>query len=188
MDYGLIGENLSGSFSPQIHKALWGADYILLEKRTEEVGPFLENGCFRGINVATPYQKTVIPFLSELSETARSTGSVNTILRRIDGSLWGHNTDYDGFRMLIHSLSFRLQDRKVLILGDGGLANTVRAVLQDEHVGKLVTISEQNPYSFENAYGHPDAALIVNTTALGMYPNVDDTPVDLSVFPDCKAV
>lgn len=188
MEYGLLGERLGHSFSPRIHKALWGADYGLIEKSPEELGPFLQSGGFRGLNVTIPYKQAVIPYLAELSEAARAIGSVNTILRREDGSLWGHNTDYDGFLALVKSLSFDLRGKKALVLGDGGAAKTVRAVLRNKGVGELVTISRRGPDNYENLSRHVDAALIVNTTPLGMYPNVDAAAVDLERFPACKAV
>jgi shikimate dehydrogenase len=95
--YGLLGESLSHSFSPQIHAKLGGYHYLLFEKKPEELQEFLKYGGFEGINVTIPYKKTVIPFCSELSDTAKRTGSVNTLLNRADGTLFGANTDYFGF-------------------------------------------------------------------------------------------
>ena len=97
-EYGLIGGRLGHSFSPRIHRELGGYDYELVEIAPEEVGTFLRTVPFRGINVTIPYKQTVIPFLDEISENARRIGSVNTILRRRDGSLIGDNTDDPGFR------------------------------------------------------------------------------------------
>ena len=101
--YGLIGEKLGHSFSPAIHGKLADYDYNLYELAPEELGAFLTSGPFDGLNVTIPYKKAVIPYCRELTDQARRIGSVNTILRRSDGSLLGHNTDYDGFLYLLRS-------------------------------------------------------------------------------------
>ncbi len=188
MEYGLLGEKLGHSFSPQIHRALWGCDYGLIEKTPEELGPFLRSGAFKGLNVTIPYKQAVVPYLDELSPAAKAIGSVNTVLRRPDGSLWGHNTDYDGFLALLQSLKSSVQGRKALILGDGGAAKTVRAVLRAEGAGEIVTISRRGPENYTNLSRHADTELIVNTTPLGMYPAVDAQALDLGQFPRCGAV
>ena len=111
LEYGLIGEKLGHSFSPAIHHRLADYDYRLVELEPEELGPFLEKGQFRGLNVTIPYKKAVIPYCRELTEQARRIGSVNTIVRRPDGTLLGHNTDYDGFRHLLLSAGARVAGR-----------------------------------------------------------------------------
>ena len=188
MDYALLGEKLGHSFSPQIHRALWGCDYGLIEKSPEELGPFLQNGSFKGLNVTIPYKQPVIPYLDALSPAAEAIGSVNTVLRRADGSLYGDNTDYAGFLALLRSLKSSVRGQKVLVLGDGGAARTVRAVLRDEGAGETVTISRRGPDNYTNLDRHADAALIVNTTPLGMYPHTDAAALDLRLFPRCRAV
>ena len=101
MKCGLLGRKLGHSYSPQIHSMLGSYDYCLFEKELEELEAFLRSGSFTGINVTIPYKKEVIPFLDDLSPVARRLGAVNTIVRRSDGTLFGHNTDYFGFRSLV---------------------------------------------------------------------------------------
>ena len=101
MQCGLLGRKLGHSYSPQIHGLLGSYDYKLFEKEPEDVGDFLKNGDFTGVNVTIPYKKDVIPYLSQLSPVAKRLGAVNTIVRRQDGSLIGHNTDYFGFQYLV---------------------------------------------------------------------------------------
>ncbi len=186
--YGLLGRKLGHSFSPQIHKALGGYDYALFEREPETVGEFLQGGSFDGINVTIPYKQTVMPYCAELSPAAEKIGSVNTIVRRPDGSLYGHNTDYDGFMYMVKTAGVDVKGKKTLVLGDGGAAKTVRTVLADLGAGEIVTISRRGENNYTNLDRHADAALIVNATPVGMYPEVDAAAVDLTVFPECEAV
>ena len=97
MQCGLLGRKLGHSYSPQIHAMLGSYGYALFEKEPEALEDFLKNGDFTGLNVTIPYKKDVIPFLDELSDRAKRLGAVNTIVRKPDGRLIGHNTDYFGF-------------------------------------------------------------------------------------------
>jgi shikimate dehydrogenase len=186
--FGLLGEKLSHSFSPLIHSYLGDYEYHLFEKAPGAVGDFLLHGGFDGLNVTIPYKKTVIPYCDELSEKAKKIGSVNTLLRRPDGGLFGDNTDYDGFSYLLDKLTVDISGKKALILGSGGSSATVRAVLTDRGAGELVTVSRGGPDNYQNLGRHSDAELVVNTTPVGMYPDTGASPVCLSAFPACRAV
>lgn len=186
MEFGLIGEKLGHSFSPAIHRRLADYDYRLVELRPEELGPFLERGAFLGLNVTIPYKKAVIPYCRALTDQARRIGSVNTILRRPDGTLLGHNTDYDGFIWLLRSAGARVAGKKTLILGTGGVSLTVKTALEDLGAGEIVFISRSGPDNYGNLDRHADARIIVNATPVGMYPNTDATPVNLSLFPQLE--
>ena len=186
--YGLIGEKLGHSFSPAIHKKLAGYDYSLMELRPEELGPFLEKGSFSGLNVTIPYKKAVIPYCQALTPQAQRIGSVNTIVRRKDGTLLGHNTDYDGFAYLLRSAGAQVEGRKALILGTGGVSLTVKTVLEDMGAGEIVFISRSGPDNYQNLDRHADARIIVNATPVGMYPKTGISPVDLDQFPVLEGV
>ena len=186
LEYGLIGEKLGHSFSPAIHRRLAGYDYRLVELRPEELGPFLESKVFYGLNVTIPYKKAVIPYCQELTPQARRIGSVNTIVRREDGTLLGHNTDYDGFAWMLRSAGAQVAGKKALILGTGGVSLTVKTVLEDLGAGEIVFISRSGEDNYENLDRHADAQIIVNATPVGMYPNTDASPVDLSRFPQLE--
>ena len=168
--YGLLGRKLGHSFSPQIHKALGSYEYSLFEREPEAVAEFLQSGGFEGINVTIPYKQTVMPYCAELSPAAEKIGSVNTIVRRPDGSLYGHNTDYDGFLYMVKAAGVDVSGKKALVLGDGGAAKTVRAVLADLGAGEIVTISRRGENNYTNLDRHADAALIVNTTPVACTP------------------
>ena len=188
LEYGVLGEHLAHSFSPAIHQRLASYDYQAVELTPEEVGPFLQKGAYQGLNVTMPYKKAVIPYCSELSPAARRIGSVNTIVKRPDGSLYGDNTDYDGFFYLLQSANAQVRGKKVLVLGSGGASLTVRAVLTDLEAGAVVTISRSGQDNYNNLDRHRDAEWIVNTTPVGMYPNTGTAPVDLRAFPHCESV
>ena len=188
LEYGLLGEKLGHSFSPAIHKKLAGYDYRLVEKKPEELADFLTHGTFKGLNVTIPYKKAVIPFCQTLTDQARRIGSVNTIVRQKDGTLLGHNTDYDGFAYMLRSAGAQIRGKKALILGTGGVSPTVKTVLEDLGAGEIVFISRSGPDNYENLERHADAQIIANTTPLGMYPNTGSAAVDLRAFPRCEGV
>ena len=187
MKCGLLGRKLGHSYSPQIHSYLGDYPYVLFEKEPEEIGDFLKNGDFTGINVTIPYKKDVIPYVDELSPVAKRLGAVNTIVRRKDGSLFGHNTDFFGFSTMVRRSGLSVAGKKVLVLGSGGASNTAVAVLE-ELGAKVVIISRSGENNYGNLHLHADAAMIVNTTPVGMYPNTEDSPVDLSGFPKLEGV
>ena len=186
--YGLIGEKLGHSFSPAIHGKLADYDYRLFELKPEELEDFLLHGEFHGLNVTIPYKKAVIPYCKDLTPQARAIGSVNTIIRQSDGSLLGHNTDYDGFLYQLRRAGEEVRGKKALVLGSGGASLTVRAVLRELGAGEIVTSSRTGPDNSQNLNRHSDARIIVNTTPVGMYPHTGLSPVDLSLFPRCEGV
>lgn len=187
MQCGLLGRKLGHSYSPQIHNLLGDYSYVLFEKEPEELENFLKNGDFSGLNVTIPYKKEVIPYLSELSPTAQKMGCVNTVLRRSDGTLYGHNTDYFGFTSLIRHAGLSVAGKKVLVLGSGGASNTAVAALKDLGASPVV-ISRSGENNYGNLHLHRDAAAIVNATPVGMYPNTGVSPIDLELFPHLEGV
>lgn len=187
MKCGLLGEKLSHSYSPQIHAQLGDYSYSLFERAADELKDFFQICDFDGINVTIPYKKDVIPYCTELSPTARRLGAVNTIVRRADGTLIGHNTDYFGFLTMLKASSLSVAGKKALVLGSGGAANTAVAVLQDQGASVFV-ISRSGENNYSNISRHTDASVIVNCTPVGMYPNNGASPVDLSVFPLLEGV
>lgn len=184
---GLLGEKLGHSYSPEIHKMLAGYEYRLYERCAEELEGFIRGGEWDGLNVTIPYKKAVLPFCDELGARARLSGSVNTLVRRADGSIYGDNTDMFGFESLLRVNGIDPAGMKALVLGNGGACASVRAVL--ESLGaQTVVISRRGEDNYNNLERHSDAELIVNTTPLGMYPNNGVQAVDLTMFPDCRAV
>ena len=187
MKCGLLGRKLGHSYSPQIHSYLGTYSYDLFEKEPEEVADFIRNGDFTAINVTIPYKKDVIPYLDELSPTAKKIGSVNTVVRRPDGTLFGHNTDYFGFTSMVRRSGIPVAGKKALVLGSGGTSNTAVKALADLGA-QVVIISRSGENNYENLHLHADASVIVNTTPVGMYPKTGAAPVDLKRFPQLEGV
>lgn len=187
MRCGLLGRTLGHSYSPQIHRLLGDYEYDLFEKEPEEVASFLKSGDFTGLNVTIPYKKAVIPCLDALSPAAQALGAVNTIVRRADGTLFGHNSDYFGFAYLVRQSGLDVAGKKALVLGSGGASNTVVAVLKALGAEPVV-ISRSGENNYGNLSRHADASLIVNATPVGMYPNTGVSPVDLRQFPRLEGV
>ena len=187
MKCGLLGRSLGHSYSPRIHRFLGNYPYHLFEREPDQVEAFLRSGDYAGINVTIPYKKTVIPFLDALTPTAEKLGAVNTIVRRSDGTLLGHNTDYYGFASMVYRSGLDVSGKKALVLGSGGASNTVCAVLS--RLGAdIVVISRSGENNYSNLHLHSDASIIVNTTPVGMYPNNGLSPVDLNLFPHLEGV
>ena len=186
MEYGLIGEHLPHSFSKEIHEQLADYTYDLHELRPDELDGFMKAKDFKAINVTIPYKRDVIPYLDEISEGAKEIGAVNTIVNR-DGRLYGYNTDAAGMEALLRRIGLDLTGRTVLILGTGGTSHTAQYVARHMGAEKIVTVSRSGrdgSVTYEAAAERfPDAAVILNTTPAGMFPNVDAQAIDLSRFP-----
>ena len=185
---GLLGEKLSHSYSPRIHKELGDYEYLLYEKSPRELEDFILNGCWDGLNVTIPYKKTLMAYCTELSPRAAEIGSVNTLIKRKDGSIYGDNTDAFGFELLVKKLPIDPKGKKALVLGSGGASRAVIRVLKELGAGEIKIISRTGEDNYENLSRNYDAEIIVNTTPLGTYPNNGSQAVDLSYFKNCKAV
>ncbi len=184
---GLLGKTLAHSSSGELH-ALFGLyDYRLFEVEETAVSSFLQARTFDGLNVTIPYKKTVIPYLDTLTETAARLGSVNTIVKQKDGKLLGHNTDFGGFLYMVKKSGFCLSNKKVLVLGSGGAAASVCAVLEDLKANFTI-ISRRGENTYDTLSNHRDAEYIVNTTPLGMYPKNGVSPLSLADFPALRGV
>ncbi len=184
---GLLGRKLGHSYSPQIHAMLGSYEYPLYEMEEEKIESFLRSGNWTGINVTIPYKKTVFPYMTEVSEASRRIGSVNTVIRRPDGSLYGDITDVYGFTAMVMHTGIEVKGRKTLVLGNGGAAAAVKAALEDLGA-RPVIISRRGEDNYTNLDRHVDAGIIVNTTPLGMYPNTGEAAVDLRDFPHLEGV
>lgn len=191
MKYGLIGEKLSHSFSKEIHEQLAPYSYELCEIPRSELPSFLLKRDFCAINVTIPYKKEVIPFLDSISDAAKELDSVNAIVNR-NGKLYGYNTDYIGLKEEILRTKYDLSGKKVLVLGTGGASRTAFLVAKHLGANEVIFVSrepKENAITYPNAYkNHSDADVIINGTPIGMYPNSNQAPLDISKFPSLSAV
>lgn len=187
--FGLIGYPLSHSFSPGYFsdkfskEGITDAIYRLFPMETIEVLPQLLRiePTLCGLNVTIPYKQQVLPFLSEIDDTAVKIGAVNTIMierRGVDIWLKGYNTDFNG---VLESLKGAEHHKQALVLGNGGAAKAVLYAL--EYLGidyTLVSRTPSSPQQLSYQQLTPEIikenSLIINTTPLGMYPNIDTCP------------
>ena len=186
MKFGLLGRKLGHSYSPMIFDLMGGYRYDLFEREPEGIEDLLKNGDFDGLNVTIPYKKEVLQYLDEIDPLALRLGAVNTIVKK-DGRLIGYNSDYYGFLSLVQRTRIEPPNKKVLVLGSGGASVTVRAVLEDLGA-QVVIVSRSGENNYTNLDRHRDAALIVNTTPVGMYPHNGSAPLSLEGFTALEGV
>ncbi len=192
MEYGMIGEHLSDSFSKFIHERIVSYyyksavyKYEMQELQAEQVKEYLHASRFKGINVAAPYQQTVIPCLDEISDQARETGAVDTIINR-GGKLCGYNTAYSAMIDLLQYSGTDPAGKKILILGTGSSSKAACAAASDMGASEILRVSRtgrEGALTYEDAYkGCTDADIIINTTPCGMSPDLDASPIKLESF------
>lgn len=188
MKFGLLGETLRHSFSKQIHSCFGDYEYEYYEKSREEAEAFIKSRSLSGMNVTIPYKELAYSLCDELSDTAREAGCVNTVTYR-DGKIHGDNTDVFGFMYMLSRGGVELAGKRVIILGSGGTSKTARLAAKRMGAESITIVSRSGEVNYENVYDVcRDAEVIINTTPVGMYPNVGVSAVDLSRFPKCVAV
>lgn len=191
MKYGLIGEHLTHSYSCEIHAQIADYEYELHEIPPSELGEFLTKREFNAINVTIPYKQDVIPYLDEISETAKRIGAVNTIVNR-GGKLYGDNTDFPGMLALAKHIGVDMKGKKVLILGTGGASKTGHALAEymgAESVYYVSRSGKDGSITYKQAVTeHSDAQVIINATPVGMFPKQNGRPIDISAFPKLEGV
>ncbi len=179
--YGIIGFPLLHSFSAKYFSEKFArehidAEYALYPIGIEDFRLKIEDllSSLDGFNVTMPYKQTIIPYLNRLDETAQAVGAVNVVHQRV-----GYNTDCIGFMESMRPL-LRAEDKKALVLGTGGASKAVCYGLKQ--LGVLPTLVSRTPK--EGMLGYQDLpkevieahSIIVNSTPLGMLPNVDSCP------------
>ena len=188
MEFGLIGERLGHSYSPQIHRFFGDYDYQLYPMTREQLIQTLTRRDFRGLNITIPYKRDVLPYCDWVSDAVRAVGSANTLFFR-NGSLCAENTDLPGMQSMLRRAGISLAGKKAVILGSGGTSLTAQAVCRAQQAREYVVVSRQGPVTYEALYrDHADADVIINATPVGMYPNNLVSPVDLSRFPRLSGV
>lgn len=186
---GLIGYPLSHSFSRPYFTQKFekeGLPYVYNNYPLEHISDFpkliKEEEHLLGLNVTIPHKESVIPYLDELDEDAAAIGAVNVIKIRADKSLKGYNTDFLGFKNSMNTFLMQTGTKAsyALILGTGGAAKAVAYALEKE--GIVYDYVSRNKKQGQLVYDDLDeplidhADLIINTTPLGMHPNVESFP------------
>ncbi|MFV0479308.1 MAG: shikimate kinase [Anaerorhabdus sp.] len=190
MKRGLIGNPVRHSYSSQIHQELTKEGYELQSLDEKEFDLWMKKADFEAINITAPYKEKVILYCDEIMEEARQIGAVNTIVKRA-GKLVGYNTDFYGFEWLLKEVPCDLKIKKVCLLGDGGTAKTIKAVLDKKEI-KYLQVSRKRTsgcISYEELYeNHLDCEVFIQSTSVGMFPQSDGKVVDLEKFKEAELV
>lgn len=203
--YGLLGEKLGHSLSPQIHKRIFeylgieGA-YKLFPVSKDDIckfGEAIKLLGIKGVNVTIPYKQEIMSQLSYISEEAKKIGAVNTVLLK-EGELYGYNSDYFGFGKMLEINNIQTEGKTAVVLGFGGAAKASIAYLLDNNVDKLYVVSrDKSPKEglderailidyedVKSIKGH----ILVNSTPVGMYPNVGKSPVSEEIIANFESL
>lgn len=189
LKYALIGEKLGHSYSKTVHEKYFSyksmsSSYELIEIPKDNfelhVSKLLDEG-YAGYNVTIPYKVDIMGFCSEVCDEAKKIGSVNTI-KISDGKMYGYNTDYYGLKLALEYNHIELKNKDVVILGTGGASKAVSTLCEDLNCKSITLVSRTpSPISKYPSITYTEITrgdIIINTTPVGMYPNVDATPFD----------
>ena len=187
--YLVIGNPIEHSLSPKLHNYWFNKNNIdavydkkqINEADIKEIISEVRNGKIDGINVTVPFKKSVIPFIDELSFEAKESQSVNTIYKE-NNKVLGHNTDISGFELAIRGKGYDIKDKKVFILGAGGVVPSIIIALKKMKVAKIFLSNrtkkkaEELKKTFSNLeivnWGEtPEFNMIINATSLGLSKN-----------------
>ena len=193
--YLVIGNPIEHSLSPKLHNYWFEKNDIdanyskrkIDKNKIQEVILEIRDKKLDGINVTVPFKSDVIPFLDTLSEESKITQSVNTIYIH-DDKLIGHNTDIKGFELSLGKTHFNLKDKKIFILGAGGVVPSIIYALEKSGVSKIIVSNrtkqraEDLKKNFPNIcvveWGNqPEFDMIINATSLGLNKK-DDIGLD----------
>lgn len=195
--FGLIGEKLGHTYSPAIHKKIMeeiniNGYYGLFQVKKENL-QYVVSGLkalgYDGINVTIPYKTDIIKYLDYLSPEAEKIGAVNVVAIGKDGMATGYNTDYYGFGMMLKNEKIKIYKENAVILGTGGASKAVSQYLKDNGINHIIFLTrdvmaakQKFPDDEVASYVQLDkiknCSTIINTTPLGMYPNIQSTPLE----------
>ena len=189
MKFGVLGKSLPHTYSPQIHHEFGDYEYTILERTEEQVRAIFEGSeKLDGFNVTIPYKKFAASLCKELSPAAKEIGAVNTVVALTGGGFNGDNTDVFGFTFMLTNAGIDVAGKNCLILGTGGASAAVNYALKQMSVGSINFCSRTGQINYENVYEvAAGTQIIINTTPVGMFPEIDNSPVDLTQFKNLEA-
>lgn len=187
--FGLIGYPLSHSFSKKYFgdkfqkENIDNCRYDLFEiNKIDHVEEVFQIKNLQGFNVTIPYKHDIMQYMDDFDHSAKKVGAVNVVKIDQDGKRTGYNSDYYGFRTSLENWLPDSGNYKALILGIGGAAKAVIAVLNDLSIPflKISRNPEKGDLSYEELNTQSEVLkahhLIINATPLGMSPNIDSMP------------
>ena len=199
--FGLLGERLGHSLSPEIHKSILNKSkiegaYKLFEIPKDNLEDFVNSIKLlkiKGFNITIPYKEKIVPYLDEISDEAKRIGAINTVVLR-ENKLYGYNTDYFGIDIMLRKKEINVEDKNIVILGSGGASKAMLTYALDNNVNKVYLVS-RNPRIINLSIYDDRVSLIdyteleklkgdiiINTTPVGMYPNKDISPISREVI------
>ena len=187
--YLVIGNPIEHSLSPKLHNH-WikenNIDAVYYKKQLNETDikgiiSEVKNGKIDGINVTVPFKKAVIPFLNQLTPLAKEAQSVNTILKK-NNKVVGDNTDVGGFEQGLKHINYSVKDKKVFILGAGGVVPSIIIALKKLGAAKIILSNrtKEKAVNIKKIYSDleiidwgktPEFNMIINATSLGLKNN-----------------
>ena len=193
--YLVIGNPIAHSLSPKLHnfwlnenniKAIYDKEQ-LNENNLESIIQEIKNGKIDGINVTIPFKKSILPFLDQLTPIAKETQSVNTVFKK-DNKVFGDNTDVEGFRCALKHINYNAKNKKIFILGAGGVVTSIIKALKRIGVSEIILSNrtKKKADDLKNFFlgleiidwGEiPDFNMIINATSLGL-KNDDEVKLD----------
>ena len=191
--FGLLGKKLSHSLSPLLHKVFFEefgveAEYNLYEATEDEIDKFksymLENS-IEGVNITVPYKKVFLDKLDFISDEAKAIGAINLLYIK-DNKFYGDNTDYYGFKQTLISNQINPSGKRVAIIGKGGASASVYKVLKDMEAEDITFYFRKDKLSKIEFPKNIAGDIIINTTPVGMYPNVEDNLVSKEILKKFK--
>lgn len=186
---GLVGEKLGHSYSKLIHEKLADDIYNLYSLTKSEFDLFFRNKEFDFVNVTIPYKQDVMAYLDFISDEAKEIGAVNLVVNK-SGKLYGYNTDYYGLKFLFEINNVNVKNKKCLILGTGGTSKTAFKVLNDlgaEAIYRASRTKRDDALMYHEICKY-DFNIIVNTTPVGMYPNINERFISLDKYKNLEFV
>ncbi|MBO4630117.1 MAG: hypothetical protein J5687_09235 [Treponema sp.] len=189
MKFGVLGKSLPHTYSPQIHKEFADYEYTILERTEEQVRAIFEGAeNLDGFNVTIPYKKLAASLCKELSPAAKEISAVNTVVALPGGGFSGDNTDVFGFTFMLTNAGIDVAGKNCLILGTGGASAAVNYALKQMGAGSINFCSRTGQINYENVYQvAAGTQIIINTTPVGMFPEIDNSPIDLLQFKNLEA-
>ncbi|STO31199.1 Shikimate dehydrogenase [Fusobacterium necrogenes] len=197
--YGLVGKKLGHSLSPEIHNYIFDklgveAEYSLYEiEDGKDILKLMKEKGIKGFNITIPYKEIVMSQLDFISEEAEKIGAVNLVKIK-NGKSYGYNSDYYGVIEMLEKHGVKVKGKICYVLGSGGASKSVIVALHDLGAKEIVVVTRdveskrrelKNRFrnievvSYENIIG---GDIVVNTTPLGMYPNIDSSPLDEEIL------
>lgn len=183
---GLVGVD-PNNYSKLVHEMIAGYEYEVFNMRESKMRDYILHKNYLGMNIASPYKHIAFALCDDLTEDARATGCVNALRLCDDGRILGTNTELPGFLQMVNREQIEIAGKHVMILGSGSTADAVCTACKRIGAAEIIIVSRSGAVNYQNYFEHP-AEILVNTTPVGMLPELDSMPVDPERIPGLSVV